>query len=180
MLLKTIVFAADKHKNQKRKDKIGTPYINHPLGVAHILCNEVGMNYDAVLLQAAILHDTIEDTDTNAEELESCFGKEVTNLVLEVTDNKSISKSERKALQVAKMKSKSRRAQFIKLADKLYNLRDLEKETPVGWTTERVVEYCRWAKQVTDEARGMNAELDKLLDKQYEVMEAVIKSRERL
>jgi guanosine-3',5'-bis(diphosphate) 3'-pyrophosphohydrolase len=175
-LLECINFAAEKHKNQRRKDLEATPYINHPIGVANILANEAG-HKDVVLLQTAILHDVVEDTDASFEELESKFSKDVVDVVREVTDDKSLSKWERKNLQVTRMPGKSQRAQSVKLADKLYNLRDLYRATPVGWTTQRVAEYCHWAKQVTDEARGVCPKLDALLDEQYRKMEKLIHER---
>jgi guanosine-3',5'-bis(diphosphate) 3'-pyrophosphohydrolase len=67
-LLTCISFAAEKHKFQKRKDPEQTPYINHPIGVARILACE-GQVQDLIVLQAAILHDTIEDTETTYEEV---------------------------------------------------------------------------------------------------------------
>jgi guanosine-3',5'-bis(diphosphate) 3'-pyrophosphohydrolase len=68
-LIKSIDFAAKKHSSQRRKDPEGTPYINHPIGVAKILVD--AQILDLCTLQAAILHDTIEDTDTTFEEVVS-------------------------------------------------------------------------------------------------------------
>ncbi|MCL4140705.1 UNVERIFIED_CONTAM: hypothetical protein GTU68_037575 [Idotea baltica] len=85
-LIKCTNFAAIKHKNQTRKDQERTPYINHPIGVANLLV-EGGIS-DLIVLQAAILHDTVEDTDTTFDELYLEFGEEVTSVVKEVTDDK--------------------------------------------------------------------------------------------
>lgn len=139
-LTKCINFAAIKHKHQKRKDKEGTPYINHPIGVGYILTHEAGVT-DPVVIQAAFLHDTVEDTDTTFEELEETFGKTVMDVVAEVTDDKTLEKMERKKCQIEHAKSCSHRAKLVKLADKLYNLRDLDRTIPVGWTPERAREY---------------------------------------
>lgn len=157
-------FAAIKHRNQRRKDKNETPYINHPVGVAKILAVEGGIT-DPVVLQAALLHDTVEDTETSFEEIEKEFGKEVRDIVAEVTDDKSLPKMERKHLQIKHAPHKSRKAKLVKLADKLYNLRDLEKETPQGWTETRVQEYFQWASQVVRGLRGTNENIEKELDK---------------
>ncbi|XP_061520263.1 guanosine-3',5'-bis(diphosphate) 3'-pyrophosphohydrolase MESH1 isoform X4 [Phycodurus eques] len=130
-LLETVNFAAEKHRNQRRKDAEKTPYINHPIGVARILSHEAGIT-DIVVLQAALLHDTLEDTDTKPEELETKFGQIVAGIVQEVTDVKSLPKAERKRLQVEHAPHCSHQAKLVKLADKLYNLRDLNRCTPVG------------------------------------------------
>ena len=68
-LLKALAFAADRHRLQKRKDVDSSPYINHPIALANILCNE-GHITDIDVICSALLHDTIEDTDTTPEELE--------------------------------------------------------------------------------------------------------------
>lgn len=88
LLISTINFAAVKHQNQRRKDPQQTPYINHPIGVADILANEAGVTDDLIVLQAAILHDTVEDTETTFEEIEGLFGKEVVQVVREVKKNR--------------------------------------------------------------------------------------------
>jgi GTP diphosphokinase / guanosine-3',5'-bis(diphosphate) 3'-diphosphatase len=73
-LLKAIEFASRKHLTQRRKDKDASPYINHPIAVTHLLADTGGVT-DLVTLMAAVLHDTIEDTKTTAEELEAQFGR---------------------------------------------------------------------------------------------------------
>jgi (p)ppGpp synthase/HD superfamily hydrolase len=112
------------------------------LGVANILIHEAEI-YDPIVIMSALLHDTVEDTDTTFEEIENHFGKNVSKIVEEVTDDKNLPKQERKRLQIIRAACSSHEAKLVKLADKLYNLRDLEKETPVGWTTERVNEYFK-------------------------------------
>ena len=87
--IKAVSFAAEKHKNQRRKGVEASPYINHPIALADVLANEGGVANVNVLC-AAVLHDTIEDTDATAKELREVFGENVTSIVLEVTDDKSI------------------------------------------------------------------------------------------
>ncbi|CAH7342318.1 Hddc3 [Phodopus roborovskii] len=130
-LLEAADFAAQKHRQQRRKDPEGTPYINHPIGVARILTHEAGIT-DIVVLQAALLHDTVEDTDTTLDEVELHFGARVRRLVEEVTDDKTLPKLERKRQQVEQAPHSSPGAKLVKLADKLYNLRDLNRCTPQG------------------------------------------------
>ena len=166
LLLTATAFAADKHRNQRRKDKQASPYINHPITLANVLKNEGGIA-DTTVLVAALLHDTIEDTDASAEELEATFGKEITAIVLEVTDDKSLPKGERKRLQVEHAKNISHRAKLVKLADKICNLRDLIASPPAAWTEKRIEEYFDWAKEVVDGLRGTNPALEKLFDNIY-------------
>ena len=82
ILLHAASFAADKHKDQRRKGTDAQPYINHPLNVANILA-DIGSVEDIDILIAAILHDTIEDTETTEEELKRLFGERVCGFVLE-------------------------------------------------------------------------------------------------
>ncbi|KAK7912393.1 hypothetical protein WMY93_012604 [Mugilogobius chulae] len=166
LLLETVNFAAEKHRNQRRKDAAGTPYINHPIGVARILSHEAGVT-DVCVLQAALLHDTVEDTDTTLDELQARFGPVVSGIVAEVTDDKSLPKAERKRLQVEHARHCSPRAKLVKLADKLYNLRDLETGAPQGWSEERVQQYFVWACDVVKGLRGTNAALEQKLDELF-------------
>ncbi|XP_066415221.1 guanosine-3',5'-bis(diphosphate) 3'-pyrophosphohydrolase MESH1 [Molothrus aeneus] len=166
-LLEAVDFAARKHKEQRRKDPEGTPYINHPIAVARILAHEAGVT-DMVVLQAALLHDTVEDTDTTFSEIEEWFGAEVRRVVEEVTDDKSLPKMERKRLQIERAPTCSPRAKLVKLADKLHNLRDLNRCTPQGWSEERVQEYFRWAARVVSGLRGSSAALEGALQRLFE------------
>ncbi|KAK9294803.1 hypothetical protein QLX08_010703 [Tetragonisca angustula] len=163
IIIKCVNFAAIKHKDQRRKDEQGTPYINHPIGVANILIQE-GNIHDPVVIIAALLHDIVEDTNTTFEEIENQFGTEVCNIVKEVTDDKSLPKAERKRLQIQNASKKSHKAKLINLADKLYNLRDLQRAIPVGWSQDRVKEYFKWSKAVIDGCRGTNFSLERELD----------------
>ncbi len=187
-LIECVDFAAIKHRNQRRKDSDSTPYINHPVGkvtflidilvhfkwtvlsvdcitgVARILTSEAGIK-DLIVLQAALLHDTVEDTDTTFEELEKKFGKAVTDVVREVTDDKSLPSEERKRLQIVHAPTSSHEAKLVKLADKLYNLRDLCRGTPRGWSSRRCEEYFKWSKKVVDGLRGNCPAIENELDK---------------
>ena len=165
-IISAISFAADKHRNQRRKDIEASPYINHPIALANILANEASIEDEKVLV-AAILHDTIEDTETTAAELADLFGDDVTAIVLEVSDDKSLPKAERKRLQVEHAPTISRRAKLVKLADKIANLRDIATSPPADWTLQRQHEYFDWAKSVVDGLRGINQTLERLFDEAY-------------
>ncbi|CAJ8623466.1 metal dependent phosphohydrolase [Burkholderia pseudomallei] len=165
-LVAAIAFAADKHRNQRRKDHESSPYINHPIALANLLANEAGVEDERVLL-AAILHDTIEDTETTEQELVRHFGKEVADIVMEVTDDKTLTKAERKRLQVEHAAHISRRAKLVKLADKICNLQDIAKSPPADWPLVRRQEYFDWAKAVVDGLRGVHPGLEAIFDAAY-------------
>lgn len=162
-LLKAVDFAAIKHKDQRRKNPGKTPYINHPIGVANILSNEADVT-DIEVLVTAILHDTVEDTETSCEEIEEHFGRCIRILVEECSDDKSLQKAERKRQQIEHAPMCSPKAKLVKLADKIYNLRDLNEITPEGWSEERVQEYFSWASKVFVGLRGTNKNLDRIYE----------------
>lgn len=139
-------FAAVRHRGQRRK-RGEVPYVNHVLGVARWV-SEIGGVRDPITLIAAVLHDTIEDTDTSREELEREFGVEVADVVVEVSDDPSLSKVERKRAQIEHAPQLSHRARVLKLADKLDNLRDLAAAPPESWSPSRVRGYFCWAHAV--------------------------------
>jgi len=159
-------FAAHKHKDQRRKDAKASPYINHPIALAEVLHTDGGVK-DPVVIAAALLHDTIEDTETTYDELRGAFGVEVADVVVEVTDVKFLAKESRKRLQVAKAGRASDRARLVKLADKICNLRDILASPPAGWSMERRQKYFDWAKAVVDQARGVNPKLERMFDRLY-------------
>lgn len=162
-LLDVLSFAADKHRDQRRKDPEATPYINHPIEVAQLLW-DVGETQDLVLICGALLHDTIEDTTTTAEELQENFGPEVCALVQEVTDDKSLPKETRKQLQIEHAADKSERAKQLKLADKICNVRDLVRSPPRNWTHGRRRQYLEWSTSVINQIRGANPRMEAMFD----------------
>src|SRR5512141_1156039 len=116
VVLRAAQFAAQKHRDQRRKDVKATPYINHPIALAEVLHTD-GDVHDPIVIAAALLHDTIEDTETTYDELRGAFGSTVADVVVEVTDVKFLAKESRKRLQVAKAGRASERARLVKLAD---------------------------------------------------------------
>jgi len=162
LLLRSVSFAAEKHRHQRRKDAQASPYINHPIELTTLL-REAGIG-DPVVLCAALLHDTIEDTDTTEEELRRHFGAEIAETVLEVTDDKRLARADRKRLQIEHAAHISDRAKLVKLADKICNLRDMARAPPSGWSQERRQEYFNWAKQVVDALRGVHPQLEREFD----------------
>jgi guanosine-3',5'-bis(diphosphate) 3'-pyrophosphohydrolase len=154
-ILSAVLFAAERHANQKRKGKAGEPYINHLIEVAQLVSSALP-EPDTNLVIAALLHDTIEDAGVTKPELVERFGSDVAELVSEVADNKSLPKVERKRLQVESAPTRSVRAQVIMIADKISNLRAILASPPADWDFQRRKEYFDWAKRVVDRLTSPN------------------------
>ncbi len=168
LILKSLEFAASRHRTQLRKGADRTPYINHPIQVAELLANYAG-EHDPILLSAAILHDVIEDTVDTVEERDELikqmgqiFGEKVLSLVLEVTDDKSLEDTVRKQRQIDDAQHKSVQAKKLKIADKISNVRDITTNPPVGWSLKRILDYFDWAEKVVAGLRGVNKKLEEL------------------
>ena len=136
---KAVDYANKKHAAQKRKD--GSPYIIHPLSVAQIV-TEMGLDMDAIL--GALLHDTIEDTDTSHEDIEKLFGPTVAELVEGVTKLTRADFSSREQAQMENLRkmfmamSKDIRVVLIKIADRLHNIRTMQYQSP-----EKQISKCQ-------------------------------------
>lgn len=179
LILEATHFAAEKHKSQRRRNAAGSPYINHPIAVAEILW-QLGQVREIPVLVAAILHDTIEDTETTPQEIEELFGQEVLSLVQEVTDDKSKPKMERKRLQIENAPHKSRGAKLIKLGDKISNIHDITASPPASWSLQRKLDYLDWTEKVIAGVRGTNAALEACYDKHLQEARAALLSLESL
>jgi guanosine-3',5'-bis(diphosphate) 3'-pyrophosphohydrolase len=162
-LIKATQFAAHKHRFQRRKGTAEIPYFNHPIAVMETLW-QVGGVRDMDLLVAALLHDTIEDTETTESEIRAEFGEAVLALVLEVTDDKSLPKQKRKQLQIDHAAHKSPPAKQLKIADKACNVQDIALKPPADWSLERKQAYLNWATAVVDKMRGVNQRLEDHFD----------------
>ncbi len=166
-ILEAAFYAAEKHTSQRRKGAAAEPYINHLIDVAR-MASSATTEPDPTLVIAALLHDSVEDAGVTAEELSKRFGPDVADLVMEVTDDKSLPKAERKRLQIQNAPHKSPQAQIIKLADKISNLKSILASPPPDWSYERKKEYFEWAKNVVAGLREPDpellAEFNRLLD----------------
>lgn len=165
-LFEALAFAAHKHRAQRRKDIEASPYINHPIALARTLAVEGGVS-DTKTLIAAVLHDTVEDTDTSFEEIRAMFGAKVADIVREVSDDKTLEKADRKRLQIEHAPHMSKRAALVKLADKTSNLRDVAASPPRGWSLETKRAYFDWAKAVVDELPPVNKRLRTAFDEAF-------------
>jgi guanosine-3',5'-bis(diphosphate) 3'-pyrophosphohydrolase len=166
-LLYALEFAAEKHRDQRRKGVDASPYINHAIRVARLLA-DVGAVSDIDILQAAVLHDTLEDTRTTGDELEVRFGPAVRRLVEEVTDDKRLPDAERKRLQIVHAGGLSDGARLIKIADKIANVVDVGESPPHNWSLARRIAYLEWAEAVVERCRGSNL----MLEEHWDVMRA--------
>lgn len=156
-------FAAHRHCDQRRKGTRGEPYVNHLAEVARLVAEASGgRELDAIL--AALLHDTLEDTDTSPADLTAAFGPRIAAIVGEVTDDKTQTKAERKRRQIAHAPHASPPAKLVKLADKISNLRSLRTSPPAGWDRRRIDEYIDWSCAVVAGLRGCNPYLERLFD----------------
>ncbi len=166
LIARALDFAARKHVRQKRKGIDQEPYVNHLAEVARLLA-EATDGADANLVAAGLLHDTIEDQGVKYEELVEAFGRDVADLVREVTDDKTLDKDVRKRLQVEHAPHKSERAKLLKIADKTANLRAIHDSPPTDWSMERKREYFDWARRVVAGCRGVNARLEATFDEAW-------------
>lgn len=128
---RVLAFAKDKHYGQKDDD--GIPYIYHPMQVFRILFN---VTSDVYILSAALLHDTLENTDTTYDELVKEFGLKVADLVNEVTHE---GKPDSKGYYFPRLKS--REAMMIKFADRLSNISRMD-----SWDDKRKQHYLKSSK----------------------------------
>jgi len=168
LLMRALAFAAHKHRDQRRKDLGASPYINHPIALADVLVNEAGVT-DTEVIAAALLHDTMEDTETTVEELDQAFGSRVRKIVEEVSDDQILEKQERKRMQILHAPQLSNHARLVKLSDKICNLRDIVSCPPRGWNLQRRRAYFDWSKKVIDGLRGPNPELEEIFDEAYKL-----------
>jgi (p)ppGpp synthase/HD superfamily hydrolase len=156
-------FSAQHHATQKRKGEAQEPYVNHLAEVAELVA-EATRGQDANLVAAAVLHDTIEDTETSFAELRTTFNADIADLVAEVTDDKTLPKALRRQLQIENAAKKSRRAKILKLADKTSNLLSLAKSPPADWNLEERRDYLTFALDVAKGLRGANPWLETQFD----------------
>ena len=158
LVLKATQFAAIKHCDQRRKDG-KTPYIIHPISVAMILA-EIGSIEDLEILSAALLHDTLEDTDTSAHELDKNFGSRVRIIVEELTDNDMLTFSQRKQMQIDNAPYLSKDATLVRIADKISNVSDVIENPPPEWNQKRCNKYVDWAEAVMNNCQKVNQDLE--------------------
>jgi len=160
-LLECVRFAVAAHGRQMRKNGDG-PYIMHPIEVAIILLREGGVTSPEIL-KAAILHDVVEDTTTTLGQIEVVFGKHVASIVAEVTDDRTLTASERKRAQVEHIPHLSTEAKLVKFGDKISNLRSMARGVPGEWSLLQAQGYALWCREAMMPVVGLNAGLESAL-----------------
>jgi (p)ppGpp synthase/HD superfamily hydrolase len=156
-------FAARRHSGQQRKGRGNEPYVNHLAEVANLL-SIATEGTDAELVAAGWLHDTVEDTQTTHQELTKTFGERVAALVVEVTDDMTLPKRERRQKQIVDAPRKSPGAKLIKIADKISNIRARIVPQPNPDERDDLIEYVTWVEKVVAGCRSVNAVLDRMFD----------------
>ncbi|CAN5273056.1 HD domain-containing protein [soil metagenome] len=165
-LIDAILFAATGHSGQFRKDGI-TPYINHPIEVMHLLTFTGNISNEEILI-SAVLHDLIEDTSINKEEIAARFGTKVAGIVQELSDDKTQTKEERKQQQFLSATDLSQEARLIRISDKICNVYDVIYAPPSGWDIARRRDYLDWANSVVKKIQGTNEKLESHFEKLIE------------
>ena len=145
-VFKAADFAASHHAGQFR---LGgqVPYINHPLNVCKILADEGGVEAPSIL-SSALLHDILEDTDVTEEFLAKVFGQEICSIVVELTNDLSLSKLGRKEEQIRRAATYSQSAAIVRAGDQISNLRSVISSPPPNWSPGRCSAYIQWMKRV--------------------------------
>jgi len=157
-ILNAVTYSAQCHQMQTRKNAKKTPYVSHPMTVAETVLT-VGKVRDADVIIAALLHDTIDDTQATYEDIRSRFGSKVENIVRELTEDKTLSSAKRKKLQIIQAPNKSTGAAIICLSDQIFNLNNLLQDPPIDWTRERIDQYFQWVQSVVNHLPEANAPL---------------------
>jgi hypothetical protein len=173
-LTKALLFAADAHRNQRRKGAAQEPYLNHLIEVVDLVVQATN-NADMDMVIAALLHDVVEDTPITYENVVTTFGKRVAEIVRENSDDMSLPKAERRRARIAGMALKSREARIVKMADIISNLRAVAVSPPAGWSTERKLGYLEGCRQVVDAARGTEASIERIFDETVADVERAIR-----
>ncbi len=160
LVFSALTFSATMHRHQRRKGLNSIPYINHPIGVADLIVRVAGVE-DVRVIQAALLHDVVEDTSATVDDIQKKFGDEVATIVDELTDDITLNSSKRKEIQLKNASRISDKARLIRIADKICNIEDLMKY-PMPWTKKRKNSYVQWARNVVEQCKGINDKLEKL------------------
>ncbi len=136
---KALIFAANAHKDQKVKGK-NYPYIVHIINVSIEVISAIfksKVKNPDFAIQCALLHDTIEDTDTTYNNIYELFGKNIADGVLALTKDKKLTKNEQIIDSINRIKKEPEEVGLVKLADRIVNL----QEPPPHWTLSKIKEY---------------------------------------
>jgi hypothetical protein len=173
-LTKALAFAAEAHRNHRRKGASQEPYINHLIEVVDLVASVE--DADVEVLIAALLHDVLEDTGTGYDELAAAFGERVARIVQENSDDMTLPKAERRRARLAGIGKKSREARLVKFADVNSNLRAIAISPPAGWPNDRRFGYLESCRNLVDAGRGSSAEIERIFDDTARAVEQAIRT----
>jgi HD domain len=173
-LTTALAFAAEAHRNHRRKGASQEPYINHLIEVADLVASVEDGDVDVLI--AALLHDVLEDTGTGYDELAAAFGERVARIVQENSDDMTLPKPERQRARLAGISKKSREARLVKFADIISNLRAIAVSPPAGWSNDRRLGYLDSCRDLVDAGRGSNAEIERIFDDTARAAEQAIRT----
>jgi HD domain len=173
-LTKALAFAAEAHRNHRRKGASQEPYINHLIEVLDLVASVEGNDMDVLI--AALLHDVLEDTGTGYDELVATFGERVARIVRENSDDMTLPKPERRRERLAGISKKSREARLVKFADIISNLRAIAVSPPAGWSNDRRLGYLDSCRNLVDAGRGSNPEIERIFDDTAKEAERAIRA----
>jgi hypothetical protein len=173
-LTKALAFAAEAHRNHRRKGASQEPYINHLIEVLDLVASVEGGDLDVLI--AALLHDVLEDTGTGYDELVATFGVRVARIVQENSDDMTLPKPERRRARLAGISKKSREARLVKFADIISNLRAIGVSPPAGWSNDRRLGYLETCRNLVDAGRGSNAAIERVFDDTAKEVEQAIRT----
>ena len=175
-LTKALAFAAEAHRNHRRKGASQEPYINHLIEVLDLVASVEDDDMD--VLVAALLHDALEDTGTSYEKLVATFGERVARIVQENSDDMTLPKPERQRARLAGIAKKSREARLVKFADIISNLRAIAVSPPAGWSNDRRLGYLGSCRNLVDAGRGSNAQIERIFDDTARAVEQAIRTED--
>jgi HD domain len=173
-LTKALAFAAEAHRNHRRKGASQEPYINHLIEVLDLVASVDGGDVDVLI--AALLHDVLEDTGTDNDELVATFGERVARIVQENSDDMTLPKPARRRARLAGISKKSPEARLVKFADIISNLRAIAVSPPAGWSNDRRLGYLDSCRNLVDAGRGCNAEIERIFDDSAKAVEQAIRT----
>lgn len=160
--------ATEKHAHLHLYNAAKTPAIHHIAEVASLVEEHGG---DENMIVAAWLHDIVEDTNVQIDDIEKWFGKDIGEIVLGLTDPKEFSNMplrDRKCAQTMRLKGHPNSVKLIKICDQLSNVRRVVNDPPIDWENSKKWDYVWGAKQVVDICKGISHELDKKFEDAFE------------
>jgi len=165
LLIEALSVASERRREARQRRKAGSAGgVDHAISLVHVLCNEAGIS-DDVTLAAAVLQDTIADTQFSYMELRRQFGPVLADVVAELTDENSGHLKDRPPVRGQSAASQSHRAKLIRLAEQIVALRDFGRDYD-GTDDAASIQSRQAIRAIVDELRGTHATLEYLFDEE--------------